>query len=128
MEGRVVSFVMRRGQQIEVDTVEIKTPRARVRRPQQPYVQVPRLWLERLRTSQRISTYRLALYLLFEFWRNGGRPIRVANGVVAQHGLDRTSKVRALRELEQMALITVEWRDRKSPLVTRVPDTGQCQT
>jgi hypothetical protein len=82
------------------------------------YTQFPYAWEERLRDCKAAgSTYRLALYLLYAHWRNGGRRIRLSNGVLAAAGVDRTTKWVGLRALEQAGLIKVEYRQRKAPMI-----------
>jgi hypothetical protein len=89
---------------------------------QRKFVRVPWAWVDRLKSTNRGSTYRLALLLIYEDWRTGGRPIRLSNTMLAEHGVTRKAKWRALRELEQLELVKVERRPRKSPIVT--PLTG----
>ena len=48
------------------------------------FVRVPWAWVERLRTAKRVSTYRLALLLIYEHWRLGGRPIVLSNVSASQ--------------------------------------------
>ena len=82
------------------------------------YVRVPWEWVERLQSSRRVSTYRLALLLLYEFWRTGERPVVLSNISALPEGLSRRSKWNALTELEGLGLIRVERTSRKSPRVT----------
>ena len=63
------------------------------------YVRVPWEWVERLQSSRRVSTYRLALLLLDEFWRTGERPVVLSNISALPEGLSRRSKWNALTEL-----------------------------
>jgi hypothetical protein len=90
----------------------------RQRRPQ--FVQVPWTWLERLAQSRSANTYRVAVTLLYLHWKVNGGPIKLANGMLAMDGVSRWSKQRALDELEQFALITINRRQRKSPIVTLI--------
>jgi hypothetical protein len=82
------------------------------------YVQVPWGWVERLQSSRRVSTYRLALLLLYEFWRTGRRSVVLSNVLTLDVGLSPRSKSNALAELERLGLIQVERAHRKSPQVT----------
>ena len=82
------------------------------------FTRFPYAWQVRLQDCKAGSTYRLALYLLYEHWRNGGRRIRLSNGVLAAEGVDRTTKWDGLRILERAGLVRVERRQRKAPLVT----------
>jgi hypothetical protein len=92
-----------------------------VRQPTKPkkwrrqFVRVPWQWVERLQTTRRVSTYRLALMLLYEHWRTGGRPIVLPNVGLRQEGVGRRSKWYALAELQDLGLIAVTRRSRKSP-------------
>jgi hypothetical protein len=82
------------------------------------YVRVPWAWVERLREAKRPgSTYDLALLLLYEHWRLGGRPIVLSNIGLLPEGLLRRSKWYALAELERLGLVRVERQSRKAPRV-----------
>jgi hypothetical protein len=86
------------------------------------FVRVPWTWLDRLKATNCASTYKLALFLIYEHWRNGGRAIRLANAALAEVGVSRRTKGPALRELERFELIKVDRHLRKSPLVTLLVD------
>jgi hypothetical protein len=93
------------------------TPR---RRRQQPFTKFPRSWENRMQTVRHASSYRVALYLLYQTWKADEhliRPIRLSNTALAELGVSRWAKWRALRELERVGLIRVEERPRKSPLI-----------
>ena len=79
------------------------------------YVQFPWVWIERLQAAKRISTYRLALMLVYEGWRTGGRPVVLTNTLALAEGVSRRTKWNALIELEGLGLVRVERRTRKSP-------------
>jgi hypothetical protein len=79
---------------------------------------VPRSWSDRLAAARHVGTYKFALHLLHQYWKNGGRPISLTNTFATNAGVSRRSKWRALGELERLKLIEVERRPRKSPLVT----------
>jgi hypothetical protein len=83
------------------------------------FVRVPCWWIERLAKSTRYRvTFLVALHLLYQHWKLRGQPIKLANGVLKMEGVSRGTKWRALRELEQAGLISIERRLRKSPVVT----------
>jgi hypothetical protein len=79
------------------------------------YVQFPWTWIERLQSATRISTYRLALLLVYEHWRTGGEPIVLTNALAMAEGVSQRSKWNVLAELEGLGLVRVERRSRKSP-------------
>jgi hypothetical protein len=85
---------------------------------QREFVRVPWSWVDRLKAASGISTYRVALFLLYEHWRNGRRPIRLSNSALISEGVTRSSKSRALQELEHLGLVKIKRRPQKSPMVT----------
>jgi hypothetical protein len=86
------------------------------KRRRQQFVKFPWSWADRLRTN-RGATYRVAIHLLYEHWRLGGRPIQLSNVALSGQGVGSKSKWRALRELESAGLIRIEPRARKSPVI-----------
>lgn len=76
--------------------------------PRRQFAIVPRIWMLQLRSAKKVTTYRLALLLLYEHWRNGGQPVRVTNVLAAKFGVPRRSKYSALQELERLNLIVME--------------------
>lgn len=58
------------------------------------------------------------LWLLHQAWKTGKKTIIVPNGALAEYGVSRKVKYSALRQLEEAGLIIVEWRSRKTPVVT----------
>jgi hypothetical protein len=95
---------------------------ARKQKWQRKWIRVPWAWLDRLKVSNSGATYRLALFLIYEHWRSGGRPIKLTTAMLAEMRVARVTKGRALEELEHLGLIEVERRPRKSPLVTLLID------
>jgi hypothetical protein len=93
-------------------------PKRKTSKWKRQFTLFPYTWQERLQGCKAGSTYRLALYLLYEHWRNRGRRIRLSNGVLAAEGVRRTVKLDGLRELERAGLVQVQWRLHKAPLVT----------
>lgn len=107
-------------------STEVPTPQppARPSRERRRFVQVPWTWAKRLKKVKRVSTYHLALVLLYEHWRGGGKPIVLSNLAVQAEGLSPRSKWNALAELEQLRLITIKKRPGRSPRITvhQAPD------
>jgi hypothetical protein len=99
---------------IEPDQVRNQAQPKRWRRH---FVRVPWTWVERLREARRISTYRLALVLIYESWRLGGRTIALSNVFVRAEGVPARSEWRALAELERLGLIQVNRQRRHAPQV-----------
>jgi len=84
---------------------------------QRVFTSVPRKWELRLLHAKRISTYRLAIELLYLHWKNDGKPIVVSSKVARAVKISARSKWNALAELERLGLINVDRRRRKSPRV-----------
>jgi hypothetical protein len=83
------------------------------------YTTVPRAWELRLQRARSASTYRLALELLYLWWRGKGKSAVIVSGAVAKAaGLSARSKSRALAELGRLDLARVIREPRKSPRVT----------
>ena len=78
---------------------------------------VPRAWELRLLEAKRVSTYRLAIELLYLHWYGKGKPITVTGKVAKAAKLSVRSKSNALAELEQLGLIEMERGLRRSPRV-----------
>ena len=88
------------------------------RRREREFIRFPRVWEKRLEASTCVNTYRVALVVLFQHWKASGKPFVLSNITMSTGGVTRQSKWRSLRELEQLGLIRVEARPKKSPLVT----------
>jgi hypothetical protein len=64
-----------------------------------------------------VSTYRLAMLLLYENWRLGGRPIVLSNVSALSEGLPARTKWRALGELERLGMVAVRRHPRRAPRI-----------
>ena len=100
---------------VGVQSANRKRPKPKSWRRQ--YVRVPWEWVEQLQSARRVSTYRLALVLLYEDWRTGGKPIVLSNISMKAEGLLPRSKWNALSELADLGLITIEKKNGRSPRV-----------
>ncbi|HET9534530.1 MAG TPA: hypothetical protein VFP43_04180 [Mesorhizobium sp.] len=98
------------------DRVRTITPQKILKR-REHFIRVPFSWLERL-DGAAAKVYALALHLRYLHWRNKGRPFTLANGMLRMDGISRSSKWRGLAQLERRGMITIEHRDRKSPVIT----------
>jgi len=88
---------------------------------------LPRTWELRLLDAKRVSTYRLAIELLYLHWYDSGKPIPVSSKVAKAAKLSVRSKWNALNELVRLGLIEVDRKPRKAPravlLLTRTKQT-----
>jgi hypothetical protein len=91
---------------------------ARPRRRSREFIQLSREQFDRLTKAKRPSAERVFLHLLFLTWRLPDKPVVLANTGLADKGIDRHAKRRALLELEALGLVRVEWRRQKSPIIT----------
>jgi hypothetical protein len=88
------------------------------RRSRGGFVKVPTAWATRLANVNHASTFKLALHLLHQHWRTGGKDIPLSNVMLATSGLvSRETKRRALKELEGLGLVTVTRCRRRAPRV-----------
>ena len=79
---------------------------------------LPREWELRLLDAKRVSTYRLAIELLYLHWYGKGKPVTVSSKVAKAAKLSVRSKWNALAELGRLGLVRVDRDPRKSPRVT----------
>jgi hypothetical protein len=79
--------------------------------------EIPRAWELRLLEAKRVSTYRLAIELLYLHWYDKGKPVTVSSKVAKAAKLSGRSKSRALTELERLDLIETDRSPRRSPRV-----------
>ena len=78
------------------------------RRSGREFTIVPRSWSDRLKGARHVNTYKLAVYLLYQYWR-AGKPIALTNVALASTGVPNPrSKWRALCDLERLGLVEVE--------------------
>jgi hypothetical protein len=86
-------------------------------RRQHGYTVFPWSWEHKLMLARHRATFALALYILRRDFETNREPFKVSNVAAAQYGVDRKRKNDALRELEALGLIYVQWRSRKTPIV-----------
>jgi DNA-binding HxlR family transcriptional regulator len=98
--------------------VETRVRSRKERKRRETFVQTPWKSIEKMRGVD--HTWSVLMYLQHLSWKQGGGPIKLANGMLEMDGISREAKRRALRELERRGLITVERHPRKSPTVRMV--------
>jgi hypothetical protein len=94
------------------------------KRQRREFVIVPMAWKDRLAGAVHASTFKLALHLLYQHWKNDGAAIKLSNVALAKDGISRWAKWRSLGELERLGLIAVERKNRRSPVVRIVKAGG----
>jgi hypothetical protein len=92
---------------------------AKIRKRREQFIRMPMVWYEKLAKPKPRSRYTclVALYLRHLHWKNHGKPFVLANGMLEYDGIDRFNKGRALADLEQRGLITIEHRNKRSPII-----------
>ena len=106
---------------LRIDPAKLAAPHvpAKIRKRREQFVMMPMAWYEKLANSVPTGrcTCLVACYLLHLHWKNDGKPFKLANGMLAYDGISPDSKLRAVKDLERRGLITVEWRNKKSPII-----------
>jgi hypothetical protein len=102
-----MSYVMRRGRRIEVETISNLPAPTNRRRRKRDFIITTRAQSDRLNTVNSSATIKIFLYLQFLSFKSSGKPVRLANVALAQKGIDRFAKWRALWKLENLGLIQV---------------------
>jgi hypothetical protein len=99
---------------------EPRSPHKRKQHPtwQRHYIMLPWAWVDRLQKAKGISTWRVAVLLLYEHWRHDSRPVVVSNVLMQDLGVPPRSKTRALVELQALDLIVLDRGRGKSPRAT----------
>ena len=118
-----MSHIIRQGIRIEVDAIEIDTIElgARISKQHKPFkaqwVKFPLRWAEALRRSKSVSTYQLALVILFEAFKrkHTGGEIILSSTVV---GMPRCTKMRATKELVEFGLIETKQNGKQASRVS----------
>jgi hypothetical protein len=82
------------------------------------FLVIPDDWLDLLDAIPGRHAHRLMFRLMRISWRQKSVSVKVTNKIFLDCRMDRHTKSETLRRLELAGLISVEWRPRKSPLVT----------
>jgi hypothetical protein len=90
----------------------------RIKKRQGQFVILPLALVDKVARQSRDKTFAVLCHLLHLEWKQGGGPIKVPNGFLEKLGVGRGAKCRALKKLERLGIVSVESRDRKSPIVT----------
>jgi hypothetical protein len=60
------------------------------------------------------------IVLVYLAWKNKSPIVSLSNKTMRRYGVNRHVKYRALATLEAAGIITVEWRNKQSPIVTLI--------
>jgi hypothetical protein len=91
------------------------------------FVKLPWSWIESMARdhSGGRALWVVACHVRDRAWRKRKDPnksVKLPNGMLRLDGVSRFAKLDALKTLERLGLISVEWRPRKSPDVTILVD------
>jgi hypothetical protein len=90
------------------------------RKKPEPFVKVPLWWAKRMAAVTHTKRALVGIVLLHTAWKTKCATFPLPNGQLANLGVSRQTKRRALADLERAGLITVERPLRKTPIVTLV--------
>jgi hypothetical protein len=90
----------------------------RIKKRSQHFVMIPRSWVDIITANTKDKTLAVVCHLLYETWRQRGGTIKVSNGMLGLDGVGRGAKWRVLNMLEKTGLVSIDRRDKKSPIVT----------
>jgi hypothetical protein len=93
-----------------------KAPAFKVVQPKRTdtFAMIPLWWAKLVHEGCAHVDFLVCIDLIYRAWRAKGEPFVMPN--IA--GVDHNIKNRTLRALERAGLITVQWRERKSPVIT----------
>jgi hypothetical protein len=88
-------------------------------RRSEPFLQIPhKAIVAGSKVLRGTKQFLVWLYVFHRVWSDKRKTVVVANQTLSEWGVARQEKYKALRRLEEAGLISVEWRGRRSPLVT----------
>jgi hypothetical protein len=88
------------------------------RKKNKPFVKVELGAAAKAFTGMNCPKAMVYLWLVHQVWKKKKNTVAIPNGALNQYGISRKVKYLALQQLEEVGLITVEWRSRKTPVVT----------
>jgi hypothetical protein len=115
------NYVTRNGRRIEVVTINPTAGREKPKRKRfkAEWVKLPLHWADMLRRAKRISTYQMALLILFEAFkceRIGGEIVLSAEITK----MNPSTRFRAAKELVELGLIEVERKGKQTLKVSMI--------
>ena len=118
-----MNYIMRQGRRIEIETIEtcLAPKNMRLRR-RKHFVRFPLKWAERLaESSSAAGTYRLALHLLYRHWEECRAILLARKSNAGERRREPLCKMAGVGRAEQLDLISIERRFRRSPRITVHP-------
>jgi hypothetical protein len=115
-------MVTRHGKTFEVETLDFE-PSSPKRRRASIGQRFAMLTEERLKLLAKVgprfsAAWPIYCYLLMVNWKDLRQPVKLTNEALAELGISRDAKARALLQLERVGLIKVKRAGRQAPIVT----------
>jgi hypothetical protein len=113
-----MSFIIRNGRRIEVETVATDVTANASRQQVDPFVVLPLSWAAEASAATNCQKAMVWMWLVHQVRKTRTTTVTIPNRALAKYGISRRVKSLALRQLEEAGLISVERRPRKTPIVT----------
>ena len=122
-------YQVRQGKLIEYETLNPTESKKANPSFEAHWAKFPKYWKTALRRTKRVSTFNLALAILFEAAKlelTGKRGEKITLSSAMTGGMPRNCRLRAIRELVKLDLITVEQYGKEAPraLPKHIPKKG----
>jgi hypothetical protein len=115
-------WVTAHGKRILVETLETPGMRAReakrARRRKEAFVMLPLQWAADAARATKTPMAMVLILLQYMAWKTKSQTFPLRNALIAQYGVDRYAKYRALRKLEQAGVIRVLRQNKQASIVT----------
>jgi hypothetical protein len=113
-------MITRHGKTFEVETLDFEPSTSKRRRRAPTGQRFAMLTEERLKLLAGLSpaAWSIYCYLLMVNWKNLHQPVKLTNEALAELGVSRYDKRRALPQLERAGLVKVKRANRQAPVVT----------
>ena len=98
-------------------SVNLET-QAPIKREKNPFAKVRLNSAARAFAALNCQKAMVRVWLVHRVWLRQCPTVAVPNGELVKLGVSPDAKVRALRQLEAAGLVMIDWRPRKTPLVT----------
>jgi hypothetical protein len=119
----LANLALEAGEVIKLTTL----PSKKEERRRQRFVKLPWSWIEAIARdkSRGRAVWVVACHIQHRTWQKRKGPdksVKLPNGMLRLDNVSRFAKLDALKTLERLGLILVDWRLRKSPVVTILVD------
>jgi hypothetical protein len=114
-----VSYIIRGGRRIEIETLNADVTVSKTRRREhKSFAKVPLEWAAQAAKATNTAKAMVWIILLYAAWEAKNNSFPLPNGKLKRAGVSRYTKYRAVKELQVSGLITVRQAPGKAPIVT----------